>query len=185
MTTMRKFIRRFLRRSTLSLLIYSRISYLFDRNHNAMDTKIAKTRIALQEKKARAKAHHQSRMLAGKASIKRRWSAPVTRQPFANVDPNRRHSAPPPMTTPPLPLASAVVIKESERKQTQKYTYDSMPKHPGYIDASATTAGSPPRQLLARWATPTSTLRSSRAVEWRLLERRSGQSVAALSTSRA
>ena len=150
-----------------------------------MDTKIAKMHTTLQEKKARAKAHHQSRMLAGKASIKRRWSAPVTRQPFANVDPNRRHSAPPPTTTPPLPLASAVVIKESERKQTQKYTYDSMPKHPGYIDTSATTAGSPPRQLLARWATPTSTLRSSRAVEWRLLERRSGQSVAALSTSRA
>ena len=77
MTTLLKFVNRFLRRSTFFLLTYPRISHLFDRNHNAMDTKTAKMLAVLQEKKARAKARHERRMKAGKASINRRWSAPV------------------------------------------------------------------------------------------------------------
>ena len=47
------------RRSTFFLLTYPRISHLFDRNHNAMDTKTAKMLAVLQEKKARAKARHE------------------------------------------------------------------------------------------------------------------------------
>ena len=88
MTTLLKFVNRFLRRSTFFLLTYPRISHLFDRNHNTMDTKIAKMLAALQ--KARAKARHERRMKAGKASINRRWSAPVApaRRPLGNVDSN-------------------------------------------------------------------------------------------------
>ena len=132
MTTLLKFVNRFLRRSTFFLLTYPRISHLFDRNHNAMDTKTAKMLAVLQEKKARAKARHERRMKAGKASINRRWSAPVApaRRPLGNVDSNRRQSEPPP--PPPPPLASAAAVKASERKQTQHFTYCEMPKHHGY-----------------------------------------------------
>ena len=130
MTTLLKFVNRFLRRSTFFLLTYPRISHLFDRNHNAMDTKIAKMLAALQEKKARAKARHERRMKAGKASINRRWSAPVApaRRPLGNVDSNRRQSEPPP----PPPLASAAAVKKVERNQPDIFTYEEMPKHPGY-----------------------------------------------------
>ena len=64
--------------------------------------------------------------------MKRRWSDPVApaRRPLGNVDSNRRQSEPPP--PPPPPLASAAAVKASERKQTQHFTYDSMPKHHSY-----------------------------------------------------
>ena len=51
MTTLLKFVNRFLRRSTFFLLTYPRISHLFDRNHNAMDTKTARTRTSNDGKK--------------------------------------------------------------------------------------------------------------------------------------
>ncbi|MEC7281747.1 MAG: hypothetical protein VXU50_06755, partial [Verrucomicrobiota bacterium] len=67
-------------------------------------------------------------MEVGQAAMKRRWSDPVApaRRPLGNVDSNRRQSEPPP------PLASAAAVKARERKQTQHFTYDSMPKHHGY-----------------------------------------------------
>ena len=81
-----------------------------------MAANIAKMHAALKKKKAEEKERHESRVEAGRASIQRRWTAPVApaRQPLGNVDSNRRQSEPPP----PPPLASAAAVKESERKQT-------------------------------------------------------------------
>ena len=127
-TILCKLFYRFLCHSTLILLTSCRNSNLLDRNHNAMDKKFAKMRAGLEKKKARAKKNNQIRRLAKKAAMKRRWSDPVApaRRPLGNVDSNRRQSEPPP------PLASAAAVKASERKQTQHFTYDSMPKHHRY-----------------------------------------------------
>ena len=83
---------------------------------------------ARKKKQEEARVRHERRMEVGKAAMKRRWSDPVApaRRPLGNVDSNRRQSEPPP------PLASAAAVKARERKQTQHFTYDSMPKHHGY-----------------------------------------------------
>jgi hypothetical protein len=98
-----------------------------------MAANIAKMHAALKKKKAEEKERHESRVEAGRASIQRRWSAPVApaRQPLGNVDSNRRQSEPPPPPPPP-PLASAAAVKESERKQTKILNINSWPIHPGY-----------------------------------------------------
>ena len=95
-----------------------------------MDKKFAKMLAGLEKKKARAKEHNQIRILATKAAMKRRWSDPVApaRRPLGNVDSNRRQSEPPP----PPPLASAAAVKKVERNQPDIFTYEEMPKHPGY-----------------------------------------------------
>ena len=110
-----------------------------------MAANIAKMHAALKKKKAEEKERHESRVEAGRASIQRRWSAPVApaRQPLGNVDSNRRQSEPPP----PPPLASAAAVKESERKQTGVLNVNSFPIHPGYrrqrnYSGSRSSAGS-------------------------------------------
>ena len=87
---------------------------------------------ARKKRQEEASARHERRMKAGKASINRRWSAPVApaRRPLGNVDSNRRQSEPPP--PPPPPLASAAAVKKVERNQPDIFTYEEMPKHPGY-----------------------------------------------------
>ena len=96
--------------------------------NNSSTMNQATLQAARKKKQEEARVRHERRMEVGKAAMKRRWSDPVApaRRPLGNVDSNRRQSEPPP------PLASAAAVKASERKQTQHFTYDSMPKHLGY-----------------------------------------------------
>ena len=86
---------------------------------------------AKKAKKDRAKAEKERRAENARATTVKRSSrmseSLSQRAPLGDIsiDFNRRHSEPP-------PLASTVAVKESERNQTEIFTYDTMPKHSGY-----------------------------------------------------